>query len=173
MFTLVYFYVSIYVVNLILIFFFFYVHRMPSAIVQYNFTTLWALISKYFSQSWIFKALVFQLSGLPPVFFFLCKFNLLLNSLQYVNFFFFLFIFINLLLSMFFYLKVFFNTTGDLTNEQLAFLCANKAILDVQKKKYTNQIYCYYFICLVFIALNFAGLIFFLDFYFIFSNFCM
>ena len=140
-FTPIYYYILVYLVTFIMVFLYFFINKVNPFIIKLNFSTLWVLVTRYFKQSWLFKLFILQLSGLPPVIIFFIKFNFLVTSLEYVNIMFFVFIFINLLLGMFFYLKI-FSTTN--TVEDILFLRSlvnNRPILQTSKNSYTNRLY--------------------------------
>lgn len=132
-----------------------------------SFTNVWQGITNYVDRGWVFKFLIIQLSGLPPVFVFFLKVNLIALSLRYTSIILQVLIFINLLLGMFFYLQI-FSTTGDhFSSNTLKMLVKDTSLieakrLDSSKKKYNF----YLFFCTV-SFISFFSFVFFFDFYII------
>jgi NADH:ubiquinone oxidoreductase subunit 2 (subunit N) len=173
MFTLIYLYIINYLFTVISLFLYFFIYNTNNNITQKSFSQVWTINTTYCKQTWIFKFLVFQLSGLPPVFFFFVKFSFLISSLTYLNFFLYFVLFLNILLGIFFYLKIFNTTTLKISNKLLKDACENNTIVGNSKKSKVKYIYKYTYYLIFFLFLNIFSIIFYLDIYVIaYSIFC-
>lgn len=173
MFTLIYLYILNYLLTTICLFLYFFIYNNSNTIIQKSFSQVWTITTLYSRQGWIFKLLIFQLSGLPPVFFFFVKFSFLVSSLAYLNFFLYLMLFLNILLGIFFYLKIFSVTSVKISNKLLKDACDGNNILDNTKKLTIKNIYKYTYYLIFFLFVNFFSIFFYLDIYIIaYSNFC-
>lgn len=173
MFTLIYLYIVNYLFTTISLFLYFFIYNTSSIITQKSFSQVWSINTSYCRQGWIFKFLIFQLSGLPPVFFFFIKFSFLIASLAYLNLFLYFILFINILLSIFFYLKIFSITNSKISNKLLKDACENNNILSNSAKITVKKIYKYTYYLIFFLFINFFSIVFYLDIYVIgYSIFC-
>lgn len=107
------------------------------------------------------------MSGLPPVFFFFLKFSFLSSSFNYLTLFLVILIFLNLLLSVFFYLKVYSATEVKSSNVLLKKLTADSPLTKTLTKKYAKREYAFTYMAILFIFVSLFSFIFFIDFYFI------
>lgn len=115
--------------------------------------------------------LFFFLSGLPPVGFFIIKFNILLLIYSYINFTAQILIFLNFLLAMFFYLQIFNSLNWNINKEvDLTFLKTNK-ILQTSKYSSTFKVYKFTKNLVIFFIINFFFIFFYIDVFLIFNNF--
>lgn len=173
MFTLIYLYILNYLLTTVCLFLYFFIYNNSNTIIQKSFSQVWTIATLYSRQGWIFKFLIFQLSGLPPVFFFFVKFSFLISSLVYLNFFLYLMLFLNILLGIFFYLKIFSTTNAKISNKLLKDACDGNNVLDNSKKITIKNIYRYTYYLIFFLFINFFSIFFYLDIYIIaYSNFC-
>lgn len=157
--------------TIISLFLYLIIYNASGSLTQKSFSNVWLISTLYAKQGWVLKFLIFQLSGLPPVFFFLIKFSFLVRLLPYLSFFLIIIVFLNLMLSAFFYLKI-FNTTSDKTsNELLKDACVDHAIEDISKKIYVKRVYKYTYYLVCFLFINFFIIFFFIDFYTIVYSF--
>ena len=167
MFTQVYLYILFYLLTVLILFYYFFVYRAHNSITQLTFSQIWSATTLYFKQSWIFRFLILQLSGLPPVFFFFLKFSFLLSSFNYLTIFLIVLIFINLLLSVFFYLKVYSATEVKTSNILLKKLTVDSPLSKTLTKKFAKREYAFTYFAILFIFISLFSFIFFIDFYFI------
>lgn len=165
MFTQIYLYIVTYVLTFLLIFYYFFVHNININIAQKNFTAVWSGLGMYFRQSWLFKFLIFQLSGLPPVFFFFLKFSFLIGSIEYINLVYVALLFLNIILGTFFYLQIFFSTNTKVDNNLLRSFVEDSPILVTTKKVNVKKLYSCTYIIVTFLFFNIFSVFFFLDFY--------
>lgn len=171
MFTFIFLYILFYYITLFFVFFFFNIFNLPKNFLQLNVSDLWQLLSVYMPNSWNFKLLFLQLSGLPPMFFFYIKFNFLLASIEYTTIFIQILIFVNLLCGTFFYLKLFATKNKKILNNNLKLLAENNSILRNNSFERTSVKYKFVYLLFVFFFINFFSAVFFLDFYFYFENY--
>ena len=82
-------------------------------------------------------------------------------------------LFLNILLGIFFYLKIFSTTSVKTSNKLLKDACDGNNILDNTKKLTIKKIYKYTYYLIFFLFVNFFSIFFYLDIYIIaYSNFC-
>ena len=157
--------------TIISFFIYLFIYNASGSLTQKSFSNVWILSTLYAKQGWILKFLIFQLSGLPPVFFFLIKFSFLLVLLPHTTFFLIIIVFLNLLLSVFFYLKIFSATNDKTSNIILKEGCADCEINEISKKIHVKRVYKYSYYLILFLFINFFSIFFFLDFYIIVYSF--
>jgi hypothetical protein len=169
MFTYIYIYLTLYVIT--------YFFLLNYLVVICNFKNIESLylnsilnsLKKYtnLSPAWF---LLFTLTGLPPVGFFLIKFNILLTIYSNLNTLIQILIFFNILLTMFFYLQV-FNSSNISNNINVKNLKKNFIL---KKLNFTSnkKLFTFYVQCTFFIYLNIMFVYYFADVYLIYySNF--
>lgn len=171
MFTLVVLYIFFYILTIAQIMWFCQLHGLTKNLTQMSFTNVWRGLTTYVKGGWVLKFLIIQLSGLPPVFVFFIKVNLISLSLKFASPFLQLLIFINLLLSMFFYLQI-FSTTSDMPSKAiLKDLTQGVSIMKRGELTQSRRKYNFYlFFCFV-LFVNLFSFIFFFDFFVIISAF--
>ncbi len=172
MFTLTILYILFYIITLVQILWYLEAHKFISSFTQLSFTNAWQGVANYAYCGWVFQLLLLQLSGLPPVFIFFLKVNLLALSLKYTTIFLQVLIFINLLLSMFFYLQI-FNTTSDNMSKQNLKLMARDSDLTSINLKTSIKKYNFYLFFTTVLFFSMFSFIFFFDFYVIVYSFIM
>jgi NADH:ubiquinone oxidoreductase subunit 2 (subunit N) len=170
-FTYVIIYIVLYLLTLLTIFYYFVTNFPNTNCTNWSFIELLSISSTYFPNNWALKFLILQLSGLPPFFFFVLKFNFLVVASYYVNFFILVLLFINMLLGMFFYLKIFSIQGDHISNENLRKICENRPISKVSKAKHTNREYWFWLFFCLYIFLNIFSVLFFADLFIIGSYF--
>lgn len=171
MFGLVYLYIIFYYLNLICIFYFFSMYNMNKQFTQVNLFKIFSLIKLYTKHSWLIQLLFICLSGLPPFFFFFIKFNFLTIGFVKTSIFIQFLIFLNIVISTVFYLKIFLIKNFNYTNNDLKVLALSNKTLAKQNKKQTMLKYNYMWKIFLFLFVNIFSIVFFFDFYLIISNY--
>lgn len=167
MFTFMILYVIGYFLTLSVLFFYILSYDLTEYVAQNSFTVVWFNLIKYFSNGWVLKFLLLQLSGLPPFFFFFVKFDFLLKSIISITLYLQILLFLNLLVGTFFYLKIFYIKSFKLSNAQLKNSSKNQEILKTNLKKTVNQRYRFWFSFYSYTFFNIFSFIFFCDAYII------
>lgn len=162
MFTYLILYVLFYISVLTFILYFFKIQHYNDTIMQFPTSMVWQNMTLYSGGVWIVKWLFFLLSGLPPVFVFFLKFNFLLSALKYNGLLTQSLIFFNLLMSMFFYLQIFSNTT-TLINKRFFKILSKKTLSGEGNVVSAISKYVFFRLIVAFLFLNFFGFIFFVD----------
>lgn len=106
MLTISLMYLMLYVFTLSAFFIFIAAYNGTSATNSVHIKIILMSASKYHPQNFIFKLLFIQLSGLAPSFLFFIKFNFFITCLNTSHLFTVFVIFLNLLLTTFFYLQL-------------------------------------------------------------------
>ena len=163
MFTLAALYIFFYVLTLAQIMWFCQMHNLAKNVTQMSFTNVWKGTSIYISRGWVLKFLIIQLSGLPPVFVFFIKINLIALTLKLLSPFLQVIIFINLLLSMFFYLQIFSTTNATPSKELLKDLLQDTSMVDSTKWSYNKNKYNFYLFFTSTLFFSLFSFIFFFD----------
>lgn len=162
-FTVLYF--SIYMLTLAYLLFYFTLCGSVKNLQSLTLNQIWAYHAVFTRFPNIFKFLVLNLSGLPPVFLFFIKFNFLLQSLQVVGLFYQFIIFSFFLINMIYYLQMFnFKQSINLntTKQLLTFIRPIENSSSILYS-YIYSLYGFFLIC-------FSGGIFWADFYLFSSN---
>lgn len=171
MFGLIYLYIVFYYLNFICIFYFLSIYNLNKQFNQVNLFKLFSLVQTYTNHGWLFKLLFLCLSGLPPFFFFFIKFNFLIVGFVKTSLFIQFLIFLNIVISTVFYLKIFLIKNFKYTNADLKNLALQNKILNKQNKTQSVLKYTYMWRIGLFLFINFFSIVFFFDFYLIFSNY--
>lgn len=171
MFTYVYLYLFFYILT-----YFFIIYYLVGIFNLYNsqnkqLSVIFNSLKFYNNINPLFF-LFFLLTGLPPVGFFIIKFNIIITALNNSSFIWQLIIFINLLINMFFYLQVFnsLNWSNIFTVNTHKNLKLN-TILKKNKLNKTSNLFNFYYYMIFFLFTNLFFIFYFLDFFVIFSNF--
>lgn len=163
MFTFIFLYVSFYYITLAFIFFFFSVYNFPKNFLQFNNKKLWQIIDVYLPTPWFFKLLFLQLSGLPPMIFFFIKFNFLLAAIPHTTIIVQLLVFLNTLVSSFFYLNLFSSKNIIVNRDDLKSLTKHNSTIKNNHFNETKLKYNYIYSLLFFYFINFFSIFFFFD----------
>lgn len=171
MFTFSILYASFYIIALMLLLRFLRSHYLGKSLTQLTFAQIWQGIVQYTASSWLFRIILFQIAGLPPVFLFFVKFNFLIDILKFTHLFIQVLAFLNLLLGMFFYIRVFSNTNrAYITHTLKVFIRESKWHLQQQyinaKKLYVSH---KYFIWFIFFSM--FSVTFFFDFFILIAQY--
>ena len=163
-FTFCFLYIYIYVITLFFMLLFFITFRITGLFSQINFSVFWqALI--FFREGWIFKLLILQLAGLPPMFIFFIKFSFLVTAFNISTIFICSLIILNLIGGMLFYLQVFKLSTAVDKKEIIRLMTVNSPIRLRSKQNITNNKFLFSFSIATFLFLNWFSAIFFIDLY--------
>lgn len=173
MFTLTVLYILFYILTLIQLLWYFEAHKLTKSLTQLSFTNAWQGISNYVANDWVFKFLILQLAGLPPVFAFFIKVNLLTLSLKYTNILLIFLIFLNLLMSVFFYLQIFSTTNMVTPKLVLKTLVAESPMLGNKKESDSVRRYNFYLFFCIISFFSFFSVVFFFDLWAIIYAFTM
>lgn len=171
MFTFVVLYMITYALILTFILIFIRLHNVNKNVSQLSFNMFWQNLNIYVSSTWTFKWLFFQLSGLPPVFFFFLKFNILFHIMKHSSFFLQLLVFLNLLLGMFFYTQIFGVTNRVYSSFFLKTFVKNNKILTKNSFVITDKYYTYFNAIHAFLFISFCSFLFFFDIFIIVRTF--
>ena len=173
MFTYVVIYICLYFLTLGTLAFFLFVHRANTNCTKWSFVKFLSAYSTYSPYGWVIKFLLLQLGGIPPFFFFVIKMNFVVISLAFVDIFAVILIFLNVLLSMFFYLKVFSTESEHISNETLKELLINSDINTLNTRKVNLRKYYFWMWFYFYLFINIFSVVFLSDFINIINYFTM
>lgn len=165
MFTFIVMYTIAYTLILTLILIFVRLYNINTNLSQYSFNVLWQNLGTYVSNTWTIKWLFFQLTGLPPVFIFFLKFDILFAVMRHASFILQLLVFLNLLLGMLFYAQIFTVTAKLYPSFFFKSFVKNNTIISRNDIVHTNKHYFFYNITHSFLFISFCSFLFFFDFF--------
>lgn len=166
MYAYVFLYIILYMLTLLTLFYFLVINRFSRDCTQWGFVDFWNSCCVYFPDTWALKMILLQLGGVPPFFFFTIKIGFLIVSLAYVSLFVLLLIFVNMLLGMFFYLRIFSLQSNISSNVSLKKFTQNSPIFIRGSKTHAHRLYWFWFLFMAFLFLNIFALGFTADFVF-------
>lgn len=169
MFTIIYVYCIIYIVSLCFIFFFYTTNNLTSNFSKISLSQSISFINNYHNDGWLLKFFILQLSGLPPFFIFFLKLHYLLLVLKHLGLVITILFFLNVLFSMFYYLKLFMVPSLKITNNLLKLNTV--CLLTNVKNKQANKKYFFMILSFIFLFFNCLSFIFLIDFIFTITNF--
>lgn len=164
-------YLLLYVITYLLLISFFFNFFNSKNIAQHSLTLLLNIIRKY--THWgIPYFLIFALSGLPPVGLFFIKINFIYYLMYNIGIFNIIIIFINLLLSMIFYLQI-FNTGNKSIHYTTQTINIFKKSANNPNNSYISSSFTYniYYLFIFLFFFNFFFIFFFCDFYLIINQY--
>jgi NADH:ubiquinone oxidoreductase subunit 2 (subunit N) len=173
MFTYVIIYICLYFLTLGTLFFFLFAHRANPDCTKWSFVKFLSAYSTYSPYGWVIKFLLLQLGGIPPFFFFVIKMNFVIMSFAFVDIFLVLLIFLNVLLSMFFYLKIFSSQNEHISNETLKELLIHSDAKTLNTRKVNVRKYFFWMWFYFYVFINMLSVIFLNDLINIINYFTM
>jgi len=168
MFTYIYIYLTLYILTYFLILIYLGILCNFKKIGNLYLTTVFSVLKKYTNLSPAFF-LFFLLTGLPPVGFFVIKFNILLNIYSNLNSLIQITVFLNILLTMFFYLQIFNTANLKITSLSLKKF-KNNSILGKSSANHSKILFNFYLKCSFFIYFNILFIYYFCDIFIIYHN---
>ena len=162
--TFCFLYIYIYIVTLFFMLLFFITFKITSLLSQINFSVFWQSLS-FFREGWVFKLLILQLAGLPPMFIFFIKFSFLVTAFNISTVFICLLVLFNLIGGMFFYLQL-FKLSSAVDKKEIIQLVTKNSLLRLRgKQNATNAKFLFSCLTAIFLFLNWFSAIFFIDLY--------
>lgn len=162
--TFCFLYIYIYVVTLFFMLLFFITFRITNLFSQINFAVFWQALS-FFREGWVFKLLILQLAGLPPMFIFFIKFSFLVTAFNVSTIFICFLILLNLIVGMLFYLQLFKLSSPVQKKEILSLITKNSPLRLRSKQNITNIKFIFIYLTISFFFLNWFSALFFIDIY--------
>lgn len=162
--TFCFLYIYIYVITLFFLLLFFITFKITNLFSQINFAVLWQALN-FFREGWVFKLLILQLAGLPPMFIFFIKFSFLVTAFNVSTIFVCFLILINLIGGMLFYLQLFKLSSAVDKKEILTLITKNSTLRLRSKQSVTNIKFLFMYLTVSFFFLNWFSGFFFIDIY--------
>lgn len=162
--TFCFLYIYIYVITLFFMLLFFITFKITNLFSQINFAVFWQSLN-YFREGWVFKLLILQLAGLPPMFIFFIKFSFLVTAFNLSTIFICFLILLNLIGGMLFYLQLFKLSTNLNKKEILSLVTKNSILRLRSKQSSTNIKFLFMYLTVSFFFLNWFSGLFFIDIY--------
>lgn len=169
MYAYVFIYIILYIITLLLLFYFLVINRFNRDCTQWGFVDFWNSCCVYFPDVWALKLMLLMLAGVPPFFFFTIKTNFLIVSVIYASFFLIIAMFFNMLLGMFFYLRIFSLQSNISSNASLKKFTQNSPILGRISPVRARRLFWFWFLFMLFLFINIFALGFTADFVFFYK----
>lgn len=162
MFTFAILYSAFYFILMTLFLFFLQNRGYLACATQLTLNQFWQLLTHYSQFPSVFKIFLIQLAGLPPVYVFFWKVNVLISVLVYAHPLVIGLVAINLLLGVFFYVQFFSHTTKTPSRFLLKKAKSSATTLSKHSRYCVND-YKLFFLTLCFLVPTLCGFLFFFD----------